>query len=574
MFNPIIKGIFFGFLIAAPVGPIGILCIKRSLSNGPRSGFISGLGAATADGVYGLIAALGLGFLTKLLMDWQIFLRLVAGCFLFILGVRFIISKPNLDKEVETTGKYWSYYLTTFVLTLSNPMTILSFGAVFAGLGFNLVSDGLIEGLLLVMGVFIGSAIWWLLLALITGIVRTRLQTKYYLWVNKISGLILTSFALIIFFTLLTPAKKPISSTVLNNPIHSTISGDSSVYARALPGRQFNFPADYGPHPEYQTEWWYYTGNVVDSDGHRFGYQLTIFRRSLIPIQESQQRPSLWAADQVYLGHFAITDVSKGDHFSFEMLDRGAVGLSGAQSVPFSVWLRNWQVSEVGPESYRLRAAAWLENGSPIRIDLELKNDKGIVLHGDQGYSKKGPGEGNASYYYSMTRLLTVGEVQIGNRSFDVDGLSWMDHEFSTSALSSDQLGWDWFSIQFEDGSELMVFQIRKQDGSIDPYSSGTWISPDNQIIGLEKGDFSIENLDYWKSDRSGGNYPSRWILKIEKLNLRINIEPMVVDQEMDLTYTYWEGAVQVKGLKGEVQIDGFGYVEMTGYAGTMAGEF
>ena len=257
-----------------------------------------------------------------------------------------------------------------------------------------------------------------------------------------------------------------------------------------------------------------------------------------------------------------------------DRFERGAAGISGAQSDPFSVWIKDWHISKTGPDQYHLYASAWLVNGDLVSINFNLSDEKGIVLHGDQGYSKKGPEEGNASYYFSMPRLLTEGEISIGNHTAQVGGLSWMDHEFSTSALSADQVGWDWFSVQLDDGSELMIYQFRRKDGSIDPYSSGTWIAADSKTVHLGKEDMSLEILDHWASDRSGANYPSGWIMKIPKLNIELEIIPLIVNQEMNLTYTYWEGAVRVKGTFEGRSLGGYGFVELTGYAGTMAGEF
>ena len=173
-----------------------------------------------------------------------------------------------------------------------------------------------------------------------------------------------------------------------------------------------------------------------------------------------------------------------------------------------------------------------------------------------------------------MTRLFTEGEIIIGNVIYQTSGLSWMDHEFSTSALTKEQIGWDWFSLQFDDGNELMLFQIRKQDGSIDLFSSGTWIADNDETVSLGRDDFFIQVLDHWKSNKSGGDYPSRWLLKVDNLKLELNLEPLISDQEMNLLYTYWEGAVRVTGKRNGLSVSGFGYVELTGYSGTMAGEF
>jgi predicted secreted hydrolase len=340
-------------------------------------------------------------------------------------------------------------------------------------------------------------------------------------------------------------------------------------FQRAENPLDWEFPMDLGPHPEYQTEWWYYTGNLESENGDRFGYQLTIFRRAVRPEMERIERDSAWAADQIYMGHFAISDASAGKHYAFERFSRGAAGLAGAQSDPYQVWLENWQVSQLSEDQYRLTAE---QDG--IRLDLILDDLKGPTLHGEEGYSQKGPEKGNASHYYSQTRLETSGSIQTDSGSYQVSGLSWKDHEFSTRALSSNQVGWDWFSIQLDDGSDLMVFQIRREDGSVDPFSSGSFINPEGDLINLAKEDFEIQVQDSWRSSESGAEYPSQWRIAVPAIDLQLQIQPILSDQEMKVSYTYWEGAVDVQGILDGNDVSGSGYVEMTGYAGSFEGEF
>ncbi|MGD9317020.1 MAG: lipocalin-like domain-containing protein, partial [Anaerolineae bacterium] len=275
------------------------------------------------------------------------------------------------------------------------------------------------------------------------------------------------------------------------------------------------FPGDHGPHPDYQTEWWYYTGNLVADGGQRFGYQLTFFRRALVPPFQRTERQSAWAADQVYMAHFSLTDVAGGRYQAFERFSRGAAGLAGAQATPYRVWLEDWQVEEIAPGVTRMRARTGSQDPvlpqEGLALDLVLTDRKGPVLHGDRGYSPKGPMPGNASYYYSLTRMETSGTVQVADTVYPVNGLSWMDHEWSTSGLAADQVGWDWFSIQLDNGSELMVFQLRKEDGSIDPFSSGTFIAPDGSTRHLSRDEFEIDVEDTWRSPHSGATYPARW---------------------------------------------------------------
>jgi predicted secreted hydrolase len=329
---------------------------------------------------------------------------------------------------------------------------------------------------------------------------------------------------------------------------------------------------------DYQTEWWYYTGNLVADGGQRFGYQLTFFRRALAPPDLRTERESIWAADQVYMAHLALTDVS-GERFqASERFARGAAGLAGAQAAPYQVWLEDWAVEEVEPGVTRMRARTASQDPSQsqggMALDLVLVDGKGPILQGDRGYSPKGPQPGNASHYYSLTRLETSGTVQVGDTVYPVSGLSWMDHEWSTRALAADQVGWDWFSIQMDDGSELMVFQLRKEDGSIDPFSSGTFVAPDGSTRHLGRDEIEIQVDDTWRSPHSGATYPARWTVVVPAADFVVEIEPYLADQELTLSYAYWEGAVGVEGERAGQAIRGNGYVEMTGYAGSMQGQF
>jgi predicted secreted hydrolase len=345
--------------------------------------------------------------------------------------------------------------------------------------------------------------------------------------------------------------------------------GSAAGFARADGPREMVFPRDHGPHEEFQTEGWYTTGNLTADTGERFGYQLTFFRRALLPQDQRATRPSDWSAEQVYMAHFALTDAAGGKHHSFEKLGRGAAGLAGAQAVPYRVWLDDWSVAEAAGGSAGLRASA-----EDITLDLTLRDLKGPILQGDRGYSRKGPEAGNASYYYSLPRIATTGTVSVGGRTFNVDGLSWMDHEFSTSALGKDQAGWDWFSLQLDNDHELMVFQLRRADGSVDAFSSGTLIAPDGTTQTLGPGDFALQPTGQWRSPRTGATYPSGWALTVPAADLQLTISPLLADQEMDVSYAYWEGAIDAEGTMEGKPVSGSGYVELTGYAGSMQGQF
>ena len=358
---------------------------------------------------------------------------------------------------------------------------------------------------------------------------------------------------------------------------------DPAGFAHAQRGQALVFPRDHGAHDDYQTEWWYYTGNLQSETGEHFGYQLTFFRRALTPPDQRTERASDWAADQVYMAHFALTDAAGNRHQSFEKLSRGAGGVAGAQADPFRVWLEDWLVSVEGVDepavagaggAYRQPPARLRAAAGDIRLDLRLEDTKGPVLQGERGYSQKGADPGNASYYYSLTRMPTAGSVAIAGKTYDVTGLSWMDHEYSTSALGPGQAGWDWFSIQLDNQTELMVFQLRRTDGSVDPFSSGTLVAADGSTTRLGPDDFILETTGRWRSPRSGGEYPSGWRLAVPSAGLDLSITPHIRDQEMQVSYVYWEGAVRVTGAASGQPVAGNGYVELTGYAGSMQGQF
>jgi predicted secreted hydrolase len=332
-------------------------------------------------------------------------------------------------------------------------------------------------------------------------------------------------------------------------------------YARALEPRDFRFPADHGPHPEFRTEWWYYTGNLATAEGRRFGFQLTFFRSALAP--EMPARESAWATRQAWLAHFTLTDVQSGTFRSFERWSRGALGLAGAQAEPFRVSLKDWKAEAAASQAPPMHLTASEDN---LGIDLVLQQGKPPVLQGERGLSRKSPEPGNASYYYSLTRMPTSGTVRVGTESFAVTGLAWMDREWSTSSLGKDQVGWDWFSLQLSDGWDVMLYRLRRKDGTADPASSGTLISPSGETRPLSLADFTIEDVGAWRSPRSGARYPERWRLRIPSENLDLEVRPLLADQELDVSFRYWEGAVGLEGTRRGRPVQGRGYVELTGY--------
>lgn len=338
-------------------------------------------------------------------------------------------------------------------------------------------------------------------------------------------------------------------------------------FARAVEVRPFKFPADHGPHYEYQTEWWYYTGNLWAEDGDRFGYQFTIFRRGLSP--GTPRAGEGLVTNQVYFAHLALTDIERETHRYDERFSRGAGGLAGARAEPFEVHIEDWSVRSHDIDAGKVHLSA---ASSDFNLDLELEAVKPLVKHGVDGLSAKSDQVGNASYYLSFTRMDTLGTLSLDGREFEVQGSSWFDHEWSTSVLGRGAVGWDWFGLQFDDGRELMLYQIRRSDGSVDAVSGGTMVGEDGEAHRLSAQEIQVLNLGAWTSEESGATYPSGWRILIPSLELTLEVEPWIDDQEMEVSFTYWEGAVQVRGAQGGKEFFGNGYVELTGYLESMEG--
>jgi predicted secreted hydrolase len=334
-------------------------------------------------------------------------------------------------------------------------------------------------------------------------------------------------------------------------------AGATEGYARATAPRDFTFPTDHGPHPAFRTEWWYYTGNLASAGGRHVGYQLTFFRVALAPAVPP--RDSAWAARDVYLAHLAVTDTAGGRFHAVQRAARGAAGLAGAAAAPFHVWLEDWSAAAVGGDAFPVRLVA---AEGEVAVDLVLERGKPPVLHGERGLSRKGAGEGNASFYYSLTRMPTRGTVRLGGERLAVTGQSWMDREWSTSALG-DNVGWDWFALQLADGREVMFYQLRRPDGAADPLSAGTVVAADGTARPLALADVRLEVLGHWTSPRGGARYPARWRLGIPREGLSLEIVPRLADQEHPAPLRYWEGAVTARS--GALQASG--YVELVGYA-------
>lgn len=344
------------------------------------------------------------------------------------------------------------------------------------------------------------------------------------------------------------------------------VKGALLGFQQAVPGYTWSFPMDHAAHPAYRTEWWYYTGHLHTKTGRRFGYQLTFFRHRL-DSSGPTLNPSQWFADNIYMAHMAITDISAQRFTYGEKLNRAALGLAGASAERYHVWNEDWSAERLGEMHY-------LVGDIPgYKLKLLVTPLKPVVLHGvaQDGLSQKGQGQGHASHYYSFTRLQTVGVLQTSDGALEVEGLSWMDHEFGSSQLQESQVGWDWFSVQLANNYELMVYHIRHKDGSIDPHSSGTLVQPDGTTLPLRRDEMMIDTHATWKSPKSGAVYPQRWTIRVPKLDLTLHLEPVLAAQELvtdnSTRVTYWEGSVTATGRMQGQTINGAGYVELTGYA-------
>jgi predicted secreted hydrolase len=329
----------------------------------------------------------------------------------------------------------------------------------------------------------------------------------------------------------------------------------------AQPGYQLEFPRDHGPHFDYQTEWWYLTGNLRSEDGHEFGYELTFFRHGY---QAPARRPNVksrFVMNDLKFAHFTITDIGQKQFHVAERVSRGAFGEAGFLSGTKLVWISDWHLDL--DSNLHVRASDG-ERG----IQLDLRPDKQPVLQGKDGFSQKAAGDGHASYYYSVTRLETQGALRVGGKTYQVAGLSWFDREWATNQLTAEQVGWNWFAIQFADGTDLMLYQIRRKDGTIDPYSVGKLIDPTGSGTDLSEDDFVLEPTRYWTGDDQHAKYPIGWRLRIPRLSIDVQITTPVPDQELNLAVRYWEGAIRANGIREGTPIHGVGYMELTGYAG------
>lgn len=359
--------------------------------------------------------------------------------------------------------------------------------------------------------------------------------------------------------------KRLLAATILILIGLSLTPAQSDPWRRALPPFKFDFARDHSSHPDYKIEWWYYTGNLQAADGRRFGYQLTFFR---VGIDFQPANPSRWAVRDLYTAHFAVSDLDRDNFRHAERMNRAGVGWAGADEKSYRVWNEDWEARH-DPDGHHLLRAS----DAAMAIELDLAPGKVPVIQGENGVSQKGDAPGNASHYYSLTRMPTRGTIIIDGQPIDVTGESWMDHEFGTSFLEPGQIGWDWLSIQLEDGTDLMLYQFRRADGKTDPHSNGMLVGTRGETSRLTADQFTLTPLEFWDSPTSGARYPISWKIEIPGRGVVMTARAAIKDQELQTNestrVTYWEGAITLEGSHR-----GRGYLEMTGYAGAAMGAF
>jgi predicted secreted hydrolase len=333
--------------------------------------------------------------------------------------------------------------------------------------------------------------------------------------------------------------------------------GASAVpYHVATPGYQFQFPRDHFNHPDFRTEWWYYTGNVQAENGHRYGFELVFFRQG--ERRGPAENFSAWRIDDLYLAHLALTDIDSKRFRYYTRLNRAGPGIAGVSLEKSRIWNGNWE------SFWDLRSGAQTltATAADIRFQFRLTPRKPPIINGENGISQKADGAGQASYYVSFPRLAVKGTLN----GTAVTGSAWMDHEWFTAQLADNQVGWDWFSVQLDNGADVMLFRLRRADGSIDPHSAGTYIDPEGHPTHLKQSDFSLEPVALWHSPHTRASYPVRWRIQVPGWKLSLECNASLADQELSaedgIGNTYWEGAVQYTG-----STTGVGYLEMTGYA-------
>jgi predicted secreted hydrolase len=326
---------------------------------------------------------------------------------------------------------------------------------------------------------------------------------------------------------------------------------ETSGFASVVPGRKLSFPADLGPHPEYRIEWWYVTANLMDSAGAACGAQWTLFRQAMAPGAPQEG----WANRQIWMGHAAVTRADT--HRTAETFARGGVGQAGVEAKPFRAWIDSWEMR--GPDGMSDTAIAPLElkaSGADFGYALRLDADQPLVLQGDAGFSKKSE-RGQASYYFSQPYFKAQGTIAIDDKQVAVTGQAWMDREWSSQPLASDQTGWDWFSLHLGSGEKLMLFRLRQKDGQ--NYFSGNWIGADGKSAQVAAADIGMTPTA--STEVAGRKVPTQWSIAVASRGLKIETAPLNANSWMATSFPYWEGPI---GFRGSHR--GVGYLEMTGY--------
>ena len=343
-------------------------------------------------------------------------------------------------------------------------------------------------------------------------------------------------------------------------------AASGAEWKRAAPGWRYEFPRDHYMHEEFKTEWWYFTGNLTDASGRAFGYQLTLFRQGIRHPSERNAELSRFVVDDLKFAHFTVTDVRTGEFVFDQKASRGAFGEAGFSDGERVAWNGSWTVRLEADGVFHISA-----DNERAAINLRLESSKPPVIHGEDGFSRKAAGDEHASHYYSLTRLVSSGELRVGGRTYQVRGESWFDHEWATNQLTPEQVGWDWLSVHFDDGTELMLYQIRLETGAADPGSSGTLIERDGSAKHLARDAFNMTPNAFWTSRATGAKYPVGWRVEIPGEAMQLSVTPAVENQELALMpLTYWEGAVEIKGTRAGKPINGRGYLELTGYSGPL----
>ena len=342
--------------------------------------------------------------------------------------------------------------------------------------------------------------------------------------------------------------------------------GSAAAFDTARAGYDYAFPRDHFSHPDFQTEWWYYTGNVFTADGRRFGFELTFFR---VGAERETEPASKWDISDLYMAHLTLSDIENGEFYKAERLNRTGPGLAGADPGTARIWNGNWQVQWLEPAEQGGRQKLQAVDEA-FSLDFELESAKPPVIHGRDGISRKSARDGAASHYISLTRLNVAGSVRLNGHDHTVRGTAWMDHEFFTHDMDPNQAGWDWMSIQLDDETDLMLYRMRRNDGTADPYSSGTLVDARGRVTHLDAADIVMQPGKTWTSPDTGGSYPIEWKVAVPKLGIALDCRTPLSGQEVvsprQIGPNYWEGAVDYEGVFGDKKVKGVGYLEMTGY--------